>query len=617
MEEKLEISLDKLPIKRLEAIEENGLERYPSDVGYEEKRVNEIRRIDFAWAVGREDPNKKQKTTSASSKESATSWPWQSMVENLQLAQQELSVIIDLINTLEANDAVTVASMTRPKPLPNEHVADLAVSTATKLQCFRHLGKYFKQSANALERQVTREARFYGALIRLQQNWKVKRQRIAVTSPANEGFYIDLFDNVLNGPSAISRPPAISAVRIEHDPSGMLSINLPPRACRFLQFCFSHLDEKPTLPIKLHEANKESLGDDASVKDTHSILREVHYAIFNELVFELVNREAFNQSFGVQVIVMQENYLQLSIEQGVSVTIQMVSSEKNDQITEDSMAIERSKLGEGIHDKTKKISKFPSEICYQILLEQIFHQHVLVKAKNKAQLSNQPKDVSNLLGHFCISLAHRIFSNKVLNELESLVSGIPYVHLMSHPSWHSRTSSWTLFMNVPQSILHDGVTSQFRTKIVVEDDRITIEGEGAPNVVGLFKGRPEITCSIKRYECGLSNLSTILLQLMASQVIRWLHKEALMVGVNAKRDYLSLSFEVDQGKTLGLVAHIDPEDSVGCICWWLVIEQGIVEPYNGKSSDTRKFLGHLSLDVLYSTLLDLVSLCTCTGSGVN
>lgn len=38
---------------------------------------------------------------------------------------------------MEANDAVTVASMTRPKQLPNELLSDLAVSTATKLQCFR------------------------------------------------------------------------------------------------------------------------------------------------------------------------------------------------------------------------------------------------------------------------------------------------------------------------------------------------------------------------------------------------------------------------------------------------------------------------------------------------
>lgn len=75
-----------------------------SDVGYEEKRVNLIHRIDFGWAVEREDPSKKkQKLTSSStsSKEDATTpWPWQSIVENLKLAHQELSVIIDLINTV-------------------------------------------------------------------------------------------------------------------------------------------------------------------------------------------------------------------------------------------------------------------------------------------------------------------------------------------------------------------------------------------------------------------------------------------------------------------------------------------------------------------------------------
>lgn len=63
-----------------------------------------IRRIDFAWAVEKEDEEKKNKSKrlKKSSKESSstTPWQWQSMVENLQLAHQELSVIIDLINTV-------------------------------------------------------------------------------------------------------------------------------------------------------------------------------------------------------------------------------------------------------------------------------------------------------------------------------------------------------------------------------------------------------------------------------------------------------------------------------------------------------------------------------------
>lgn len=41
---------------------------------------------------------------------------------------------------VEANDAVTVASMARPKPLPNEVLSDLSVSVATKLQCYKVLG---------------------------------------------------------------------------------------------------------------------------------------------------------------------------------------------------------------------------------------------------------------------------------------------------------------------------------------------------------------------------------------------------------------------------------------------------------------------------------------------
>jgi mediator of RNA polymerase II transcription subunit 17 len=68
-------------------------------VDYDEKRTSLIRRIDFAWAIEKDEEKKKQKK---SSKEPPTPWQWQGMVENLQLAHQELSVIIDLINTVSS-----------------------------------------------------------------------------------------------------------------------------------------------------------------------------------------------------------------------------------------------------------------------------------------------------------------------------------------------------------------------------------------------------------------------------------------------------------------------------------------------------------------------------------
>ncbi|XP_024019651.1 mediator of RNA polymerase II transcription subunit 17 [Morus notabilis] len=653
MNEKVQVSLDKLPVKRLDVIEENGAERFPSDVGYDEKRLSLIRRIDFAWAVEKDEKKKQKK----SAKESLTPWPWQTMVENLQLAQQELSVIVDLINTVEANDAVTVAGMTRPKPLPNEVLSDLAVSAAIKLQGFRSLGKYFKQSAKALEQQVVREARFYGALIRLQQNWKVKRQRIAAAASGNEGFTIDLFDNSLYDPASVYRPTFLSMVRVEHDPAGMLAINLPPNSCRSLQFgffgvhpCDNTEPNKTKVGSSVHsrETEKEAANDDECIKETHLLLRQVHQSIFDEKVFDLVNREAFNQSLGVNVTGIRENYLQLSIGLGNSVFISLVSSNQDDQTGDDAgnQDIENAILPldslDGVklpeEDKQDTFNKelgTPDYISCEIYLQQLFHEHVFSRAKDKpvstvSRVSGQPaKEGPSLLGHFCLSLAHRIFSKKVLVVLENLVSGVSYLQLLSHPTWNSRTSSWTIFMKIPQSILHGGshqtsdlhhmkstTKSQFRTKVVIKDDFISVEGEGAPNVVGLFKGSAQEVSSMNRYECNLEDLPVIILQQVAGQIVRWLHEEALMVGIKVNRDFLSLSFELEQGETLTLLAHVDPEDAQGCISWWLVMEDGFTE--EGKLhmdlsdgvSEYRRFLGHLSLDLLYSTLIDLVSLCT-------
>lgn len=661
MDGDLSISLDKLPVKRLEALEENGAERFPPDLSYDDNRVNLIRRIDFAWAVEREDPNKKQKkgdtaATASASKDTTSSapWPWQSMVENLQLAHQELSVIIDLINTVEANDAVTVAGMTRPKQLPNELLSDLAVSTATKLQCFRHLGKYFKQSAKALEKQVAREARFYGALIRLQQNWKVKRHRMAASAAGNEGFYIDLFDNTLYDPTSVFRPSSMSTVRVEHDSAGMLALNLPSKACHTLQFGFvggnsdtilrgSNRTATNISNAELSgEIKREAESDDESVKRRHSDLREVHRAVFDEQVFNLINQEAFVPSLGVNVTGIRENHLQLNIDQEASVFISLLSSTQNDNVVDDEETddktavipmIDGSSMDEEEQQHVQKKSFLPDRISSEILLKQLFHEHVFVRAKNRSaspsrsQLFGQPaKDGSNLLGHFCMSLAHRIFSYKVLMKLEDLASSVSYVRLISHPTWHSRTSSWTLVVDVPHSILHGGHQSlatekHFRTKVVVNDDCINVEGEGAPNVVGLFKGKCENSSSINRYECNLADLHVILLQQVASQIIRWLHEEAVIVGMKASRDFLSLWFEVEQGEVLGLVAHVDPEGGEGGgISWWLVMGNGMGmgmgEEYKQAveredwDGERKRLLGHLSLDVLYATLLDLVTLCS-------
>ncbi|KAI4335754.1 hypothetical protein L6164_014365 [Bauhinia variegata] len=661
MDGNIEVSLDKLPIKRLDAIEENGLERFPTDVDYDEKRVSLIRRIDFAWAVEKDEEKKKQKK---SSKDTSTPWQWQSMVENLQLAHQELSVIIDLINTVEANDAVTVAGMTRPKLLPNEALSDLAVSAATKLQCYRHVGKYFKQSAKAFEQQVAREARFYGALIRLQQNWKVKRQRQAAIAPGSEGFMFDLFDNSYD-PAPISRSSSLSTVRVDHDAAGMLAINVSTNSSHSLQFGFvgAQSDGNPRKSNKnkfhfsgehhLGESGEDSMSDEECVKKTHSLLREVHQAIFNEQVFDLVNREAFNTSFGVSVTGIRENYLQLAFGQGISVFLSLVTSDQDYQTVEvagtDNMenaillldSLDGSKLHDAKMNTIKKKWRFPNSFSYEIFLQQIFHEHIFGRGKGKpvstsGRLSSVvAKDGSGLLGHFCLSLAHRIFSSKVLAELENVVCRVPYLQLISNPTWHSRTSSWTLFVKVPQSILHAGcqtktsdmlyeknaIKSRFWTKVVLNDDCINVEGEGAPNVVGLFRGKYEETHPMNRYDCNLADLPVIILEQVASQIINWLYQEAVMVGIKANRDFLCLSLELEQGETLSLVAHVDPEDTEGCISWRLVMEDGFAEErklhmdINDGASEYRKFLGHLSLDLLYATLMDLVSLCSGGGSG--
>lgn len=272
----------------------------------------------------------------------------------------------------------------------------------------------------------------------------------------------------------------------------MLAINVSPNSCHSLQFGFlgAQSDDIQMKSNKnkfkfsgeshLGESGKEFLSDEECVKKSHSLLREVHLAIFNEQVdifmyccfvvivgflcmictishfehcsvglflwyfcvqvFNLVNREAFYTSVGVSVTGIRENYLQLSLGQGTSVFLSLVSSGQDDQRVEGAVtdnvengivpldSFDGTKLHGGKQDPLKKKKwQFPNSMSYEIYLQQIFHEHIFGKGNEKPVSSGNRlsgvsgKDGSGLLGHFSMSLAHRIFSSKVLAELENVV----------------------------------------------------------------------------------------------------------------------------------------------------------------------------------------------------
>lgn len=322
---------------------------------------------------------------------------------------------------------------------------------------------------------------------RLQQNWKVKRQRQPAIGPGNEGFTFDLFDNTYDQ-AAIIRSSSMSTVRVNHDAAGMLAINVSPNSCHSLQFGFvgtqsddtqgKSNENKSDSEHHLGETGKESLSDEGCVKKTNSLLREVHKAIFNEQVdfffncccwlavsslefvlfsyvehlpliglllwylclqvFDLVNREAFNTSTVVSVTGIRENYLQLSLGQGTSVYLSLVSSGQDHTRVEGELtnnvenAILPFESSDGMkHDAKwntiKKKGQFSNSTCYEIYIQQIYHELIFGRGSEKPTSSGsrlsgaQAKDGSSLLSHFFMSLAHRIFSTKVLAELENVV----------------------------------------------------------------------------------------------------------------------------------------------------------------------------------------------------
>lgn len=156
----------------------------------------------------------------------------------------------------------------------------------------------------------------------------------------------------------------------------------------------------------------------------------------------MVNRATCNPSPGVNMTGMREDFLQLAIGEETSLCLSLVSSRKEDDSQTNTPVRETPSEENGDscpeslqlmvidekHDSVyRKSSGLPNPVSLEIYLQYLFHETVLVKAKERR--SHAPMQVSgqaasqggSLLGHFCLTIAHRIFSLKVLSELENLV----------------------------------------------------------------------------------------------------------------------------------------------------------------------------------------------------
>lgn len=126
----------------------------------------------------------------------------------------------------------------------------------------------------------------------------MKRQRVGLSGPGSESFTIDLLDNSTADSILPSRSLSLSTVRIDRDPAGILTVQLPSKLCRTLSVEFpgfhSRLKQKSFVKEKMLESGlypeedkKVTLTDDnvnEAVKNSHLITRQIHRSIFHEQV---------------------------------------------------------------------------------------------------------------------------------------------------------------------------------------------------------------------------------------------------------------------------------------------------------------------------------------------
>lgn len=153
-------------------------------------------------------------------------------------------------------------------------------------------------------------------------------------------------------------------------------------------------------------------------------------------VFDLVNRESYNPSPGVNVISTQEDRLNLSIGQETSVSfclLPFVEEETTENRISSTDSLGLMTVDENNDSFARNYLNLPDPVNLEIFLQQLFHENVFSKSRGRRSAAGLPVpghitgDGCNILGHFCVTIAHRIFSRKVMCLLEGLVRSCPYL----------------------------------------------------------------------------------------------------------------------------------------------------------------------------------------------
>lgn len=691
-------------MKRVLAIEENGSEHLPPEPAPEEKPRFLLQRIDFDQS---EKDAKKVKRNKEAASQSSLKWPWQGLVENLQEAHQELSIILDFLTHVEANDAIMMASMVKPKQLLHEACSELALRASVKLNGFKKVGKYLKQTAKALEQQVEREATFYGALMRLQQHWKVKRLRGISAGPGGSaGFSIDLSYPQLSGDlmsGLQSQTAGLYTVNVKQDSSGLLMAHLPGHHINALhmRFCGPYTprdilrdepltedstcllsDENTSVERKPWRTAEKSVGEavNEGARMAHSVLRRIQTAIIDEQIFEWTAKEALQASSGLVVTSIRDNSLQLSLGHSFALVLDLLKVQKRDsyedvkkgskdmeqnvlmnrriktEVETQRLTADETSSGDQRHYdaelanlQSKEVDKSFLKISAIVCLQQAFYHSAFiypqvlepsVQAPKSGQIKSSDAssfgkakesgagagrdptfiDPAGALKHFSLALRHRIFSFRVLSELEKLVKGVPYLFLSFHPTWRARITVWDLKLEIPQPVVHGWKmrlaswssakrksSSKFYFKIVLSDALLSVEGLEA---MQMQEGALMEELKMSKYRCDLTELPSFLLCQLAGQLVKWLHEEALVMGLKVRRDLLSLFFSLSSQDDIVIIASLDVQAC--CINWWLQlvspkIEDVVKEEMVYTKSHSKRFLGPLDLETLRGILVDFLN----------
>jgi len=327
------VTIEKLLEQEVDEISKAGEEKYIKPHTYSEELTYLSGKIDFYEGIEKEDLNKTDESKDDKEKPDKTAevkqWHWDSVHSKLRIALSEVSVMLDVLLSLNKKKYLVLDPI-QQNPEPSNQIVQmfekrkyLARASAIISKGALTLRKEASKAIETVEKKSS-ENEYYEQLMHLRQYWHVKKVGNQISGNIS---YRNAGSNFWH--------PGLFEVEPSHDgPSDSikkLTVNISPDLVSKSKLIIHVSDSTTKLCWSSNYPNKTASNDDD--RNWNLKLKEAQSHLFIKELFAHLCNDAFQGSFiGVDIL---ENKIICKILDGVTVVIENYVEDDKTNVTND------------------------------------------------------------------------------------------------------------------------------------------------------------------------------------------------------------------------------------------------------------------------------------------